>query len=92
MVDEPKKFATKTYRCEWVARVYPVDQYWQATKEPPYYEQAWPTHQQALTDLNSVTEPDPHIASRRIYRRTPTQGLYDTGVSYREVEIASTDN
>ncbi|MCS4088788.1 hypothetical protein [Rhizobium sp. BK176] len=89
MADDTEKFATKTYRCEWVAKVYPVDQYGQATKEPPYYEKPWPTHQQAKADLEAVTEPHPHIDTRRIYRPAP-QGYYDTGVYYREVEIAST--
>jgi hypothetical protein len=89
MVDASEKFATKTYRCEWVAKVYPVDQYGQATKEPPFYDKAWPTREKALADLNNVTEPHPHIASRRAYPSAP-HSYYDTGVSYREVEIAST--
>lgn len=89
MVDEPKNFATKTYRCEWVSYVRPVDQYGQPTQEPPFYEKPWPTHQQAKADLEAITDPHPHIATRRIYRPAP-HSYYDTGVDYREVEIAST--
>ncbi|MCZ7860613.1 hypothetical protein O9X98_04270 [Agrobacterium salinitolerans] len=89
MADHPEKFATRTYRCEWVAKVFPVDQYGQASKEPPFHEKACPTRELALTHLNGVTEPHPRNDKRRVYRDAP-HGYYDIGVFYREVLIAST--
>lgn len=82
-------FATKTYRCEWVAEVYPVDQYDKRQNEPPFYEAPFPTREEAEADLLAVTIPHPIMKSRRIYRDAP-HGYYSTGVRYREVEISST--
>lgn len=82
-------FATKTYRCEWVAEVYPVDQYDKRQNEAPFYEAAFPTRREALDDLMAVTTHHPNSPHRRVYRDAP-HGYYSTGVRYREVEISST--
>lgn len=80
------EFQTKTYRCEWVAEVFPVDQYDKRQNEEPFYEAAFPTRREALDDLLSVTTHHPNSPHRRIYRDAP-HGYYSTGVRYREVEI-----
>ncbi len=80
------KFETKTYRCEWVAEVYPVDQYDRRQNEPAFYESAFPTREEAMEDLMCVTTEHPNSSSRRIYSNAP-HDYYSTGVRYREVEI-----
>ncbi len=82
-------FATKTYRCEWVAEVYPVDQYDKRQNETAFYEAAFPTREEAEADLMSITTHHPNSTSRRVYRDAP-HGYYSTGVRYREVEISTT--
>lgn len=79
-------FQFKTYRCEWVAEVYSVDQYGQRQRESPFYEKAWPTRDEAVVDLMFVTVPDPHVADRRRYPKAP-HSYYECGVRYREVNV-----
>lgn len=82
-------FATKTYRCEWVAEIYPVDQYDKRQNEPPFYEKAFPTRKEAFADLMAMTTHQPISPHRRIYWDA-RHGYYSTGVRYREIEISST--
>jgi hypothetical protein len=85
------KFTTKTYRCEWVAEVFPVDQYDRRQKdELPFYEAAFPTREEAEADLMSITTHHPNSTSRRVYRDAP-HGYYSTGVRYREVEMSAAE-
>lgn len=87
---EPQ-FAKKTYRCEWVAEVFQVDQYdkrMSAREHPPFYEKAWPTWEQAIDDLEAVTIPHPHSLTRRRYLGA-SHDYYSCGVRYREVEEKS---
>jgi hypothetical protein len=82
------QFVHKTYRCEWVAEVYQVDQYDRrqpGADYPLFYEKAWPTREQALADLEAVTAPDPHVPDRRRFPNAP-HDYYSCGVRYREVE------
>lgn len=82
-------FEYKTYRCEWVAEVYPVDQYDKRQNEPPFYSQAFGTREDAERDLMAATKPHPHSTSRRVYPDAP-HDYYSTGVRYREVEVIFT--
>jgi len=80
-------FLYKTYRCEWLAEVYVVDQYEQRQSlAEVFYASAHPTRELAAQELLDVTVPDPHVPDRRIYLSAP-HGYYRTGVRYREVEV-----
>lgn len=85
------KFQFKTYRCEWVAEVYEVDQYDRRLPKlvggKQFYEKPWPTCEEALADLEAVTQPHPNSTSRRVFPGAPHQ-YYSTGVRYREVEAS----
>lgn len=83
-MSEDDEFQYKTYRCEWVAEVYPVDQYDRRLKEPPIYEKEFPTHSEAYEHLMDVTEKHPYVTGRRVYKTAPHEYYY-TGVRYREV-------
>lgn len=80
------EFQFKTYRCEWVAEVYEVDQYGMRARDAEvWYETVWPTREEALTALNSVLEPEPQNPNRPGRYPAARHGYYSAGVSYREV-------
>lgn len=85
------EFKHKTYRCEWVAEVFEVDQYdrrLQLAGQKSFYEAAFPTREEAQADLERVTTPHPVSTSRRVFPGAP-HGYYSCGVRYREVEVSS---
>jgi len=79
-------FSLKTYRCEWVAEVYGVDQYGARNTYPVYYERAWPTKEAADADLETVSRPHSHVAGRRV-SDIPGHSYHECGVRYREVLV-----
>jgi hypothetical protein len=81
-------FQHKTYRCEWVAEVFPVDQYDARQHEPVFFEAAFPAREKAQEELERVTTPHPSSSSRRVYPNAP-HGYYSCGVRYREVEVSN---
>lgn len=76
------EFLFKTYRCEWVTKIVWVDQYDRPQKdEPPLYECAWPTQEEAAADLARVATLQPN-------GRWIGENAYQFGkVVYREVEV-----
>lgn len=80
-------FQTKTYRCEWLAEVFSIDQYGKRDmEEKEFLQEVFPTHQEALDYLMNVTEEHPYSSSLRVYKPAP-HSYYSTGVRYREVEV-----
>ena len=84
-------FQFKTYRCEWVSEVFPVDQYDRRTKEPELYIKAFPTYEEAYDDLMFVTKPHPYVSGRRVYEAAP-HDFYSTTVRYREMPVKEEEN
>jgi hypothetical protein len=78
----------KTYRIEWIAEVYQVDQYGVRVKTPPIYEKAWPTFQEAKADIEAITEPHPYVQDRRVYPLAPHQ-YHEAGVSLRQAFVST---
>ena len=82
------EFQFKTYRCEWVTEVYPVDQYDRRTKEPPFYEKTFATFEEAREHFDEVTEVRQGSSPlRRFWKEKAPHDYYGVGVRYREVEI-----
>lgn len=81
-------FQYKTYRCEWVAEVYEVDQYGMRAKDAEvWYESAWPTRDEALSALDRRLEPEPENPNRRGRYPEAKHGYYNADVRYREVLV-----
>lgn len=80
-------FKYKTYRCEWVAEVYEVDQYNQRQKNSTiFYQSIHPTQQLADQALDDVTEPCKYVEGRRLYPSAP-HSYYSCSVSYRQILV-----
>ncbi len=81
-------FEYKRYRCEWVARVFTVDQYGKSSSSSEvWWESVWPTREEALQALHSVTlEGHP----RRVFPNAK-HDYYGSEVFYREVHDKSSD-
>lgn len=77
-------FQHKLYRCEWVTEVYTVDEHgFRPINHEVWYEQAWPTREEAVRDLERITV----LGTNPNHRTYPaaTHSYYDCGVRYREV-------
>lgn len=76
------EFEYKTYRCEWIAEVFTVDQYGQRSRfSEVWWNEVCPTKEKATQALHSVTKEG---YPRRIYPGAE-HTYYDSGVFYREV-------
>lgn len=78
-------FTRKTYRCEWVAEVYEVDQYGFRQGET-WYLREFPTREQALAHLERILVQPSSNVNRPGNWPDAKHGYYDCGVRYREVE------
>lgn len=82
------EFQYKTYRCEWIAEVFPVDQYDRRTKEPSFYEMAFPTFEEAREHFDEITETRAGSSPlRRFWKGKAPHPYYSVTVRYRETPV-----
>lgn len=55
----------KVYRVEWLTEIYWVDEYGTRTRQEPIYSKAHESYDDAVKDLERVSEPHRYVKDRR---------------------------
>jgi hypothetical protein len=79
-------FTYFTVRVEWCSEIYETDQYGQ--EREIIYSKSFATREEATKDLESISQPHPHVSGRRVANRDICSHTYhDCRVRYREARM-----